>query len=373
MMLCCAAPPARSRGKGGRELEPEPRQNLQHEPEPEPEPPEQPERARARRSSSRREARRQGAEAAAIREVKQHRRLRLEREQQREANAAAATVDEARAEGEAGDVPAGWAPLGERLSLTLAVPLDADEAIAVRQPFEQVGLRVVEVLRVQNRPLWRRFATERELLAQLHGAGWEPNERRLYHATSQDALTLAEGPGLDERFSSGGGNLGRAIYCASNPRKAHQYARGSAVTRIRELRRRQVLVVRCILGDCLRLARGETRRDWVKEPPKPPGLARRGSCGEYDSVAGEPQPPTYFEEFAIYNRYRVYPEFIVVYDDMTALPSRQLIDEFMEGLPTEQGSRKAATTFEEEAIDWLLAAQLDVVAAIEAFNKYNNA
>jgi hypothetical protein len=273
-------------------------------------------------------------------------------------------------------LPDGWAPFPPECptSLTVAVPLDEKEAVAVREPFEEVGLRVIEVLRVQNRPLWRRFTSERELLVQQHGAGWEPNERRLYHATSEDALMLAEGPGLDERFSSAGGNLGRAIYCASNPRKAHQYAHGRAVSRIRELTRRQVLVVSAILGDCLRLPRGETRREWVKEPQKPPALVRRGSCGDYDSVAGEPQPPTFFEEFAFFNRYRLYVEYVVVYEDVLTRPSREAIDEFMATIQLGKTSMSGThdpgqrvVPFEETAIDWLMHYDLNVEAATHAY------
>ena len=170
--------------------------------------------------------------------------------------------------------------------------------------------------------------------------------------------------------------LAGAIYCASNPRKAHQYAHGCAVSRVRELTRRQVLVVSAILGDCLRLPRGETRRGWVKEPPKPPALVRRGSCGDYDSVAGEPQPPTFFEEFAFFNRYRLYVEYVVVYEDVLARPSRESIDEFMAaihlGRNSMTGTQEQQVLFEETAIDWLVHAKLDVKAAIANFNAHIN-
>lgn len=188
----------------------------------------QPQPAAAAAEPRRRASRRERAEAAAIREVKQQRGRRLQREQRAAAIATVAaktTTPEAASVGEAEGLPDGWAKFPPQCptSLTVAVPLDEEEAVAVRSPFEEVGLRVLEVLRVQNRALWLRFASERALLAQLHGGGWEPNERRLYHATREDALALAEGPGLDERFSSAGGNLGRAIYCSSHPRKAHQW------------------------------------------------------------------------------------------------------------------------------------------------------
>ena len=197
-----------------------------HTPLPQPQPAPAPEPAPAVAEPRRRAGRRERAEAAAIREVKQHRKRRLQREQAASIATVAAktTTPEAASVGEADGLPDGWAMFPPQCptSMTVAVPLDEEEAVAVRGPFEEVGLRVLEVLRVQNRALWLRFASERALLARLHGAGWEPNERRLYHATGQDALALAEGPGLDERFSSAGGNLGRAIYCASHPRKAHQ-------------------------------------------------------------------------------------------------------------------------------------------------------
>ena len=182
--------------------------------------------AEPRRRATR--SRRERAEAAAIREVKQQRGRRLQREQRAAAMATVAaktTTPEAASVGEAEGLPDGWAKFPPQCptSLTVAVPLDEEEAVAVRSPFEEVGLRVLEVLRVQNRALWLRFASERALLAQLHGGGWEPNERRLYHATREDALALAEGPGLDERFSSAGGNLGRAISAGRKHERKHEW------------------------------------------------------------------------------------------------------------------------------------------------------
>ena len=285
MWGCCGRPPG---------LEPGPEPEPGPGPEPEPEPEREPVLGRGRGRRARREAEAEAEAIAAVKAQRQKRRARAEAAAGAADGAAAAAAGRWEASSE-GDLPAHWVgfPPEQPDALQCRLALDEAEARGVAAPFEAAGLRPTAVVRAQNRRLWRRFSMERELLSQQHGAGWEPRERHLYHATAEDALSLALGEGLDERFSRGG-NLGRAIYCASSPRKAHHYGHGSALSVRGKPTRRQMLVCVVLLGDTLQLGRGETRPDLVREPRK--ARARRGSCGEYDSVAGTPQPPEYYDE-----------------------------------------------------------------------------
>ena len=57
---------------------------------------------------------------------------------------------------------------------------------------------------------------------------------------------------------------------------------------------------------------------------------------------------------------------MVVYEDILTVPSAETITEFMRAVQLDE----TATLFEENAVDWLVHAKLDVKAAVKSFNAH---
>ena len=64
-----------------------------------------------------------------------------------------------------------------------------------------------------------------------------------------------------------------------------------------------------------------------------------------------------WEQFAIYNRYRVLPEYYVHYDDLRQQPSAEEVAEFIRLV--------GGHVHVEAACDWLMHSKLDVQAAVD--------
>ena len=154
--------------------------------------------------------------------------------------------------------PSDWAPMPDddaardpawlsRHAL-VAVPLDADLAVSLRQKLRESlpHARLVSLERIQHRGLWRAYARKRDDIAFYNDS--DANEILLWHGTGEraPAAVLAHQEGLDPRFSSGG-FYGQGIYLAERAaypvggRYAHRVA-GHGGTRF------QLLLVRVAAG-----------------------------------------------------------------------------------------------------------------------------
>ena len=154
--------------------------------------------------------------------------------------------------------PSDWAPMPDddaardpawlsRHAL-VAVPLDADLAVSLRQKLRESlpHARLVSLERIQHRGLWRAYARKRDDVAFYNDS--DANEILLWHGTGgrAPAAVLAHQEGLDPRFSSGG-FYGQGIYLAERAaypvggRYAHRVA-GHGGTRF------QLLLVRVAAG-----------------------------------------------------------------------------------------------------------------------------
>ena len=87
----------------------------------------------------------------------------------------------------------------------VAVPLDADLAVSLRQKLRESlpHARMVSLERIQHRGLWRSYARRRDDVAFYNDS--DANEILMWHGTGEraPAAVLAHQEGLDPRFSSG--------------------------------------------------------------------------------------------------------------------------------------------------------------------------
>ena len=77
-------------------------------------------------------------------------------------------------------------------------------------PLLNASFCVTRLQRIQNQALWQRLQCERQLMSRGHPAGFDLNERLLYH-TSRAVTQVICAEGLDQRLSRSG-NFGRGIY-----------------------------------------------------------------------------------------------------------------------------------------------------------------
>ncbi|PVD30480.1 hypothetical protein C0Q70_09746 [Pomacea canaliculata] len=190
------------------------------------------------------------------------------------------------------------------------------EYSAITVDFEEAGLRVKCVERLQNRMLLDRFRSEKDHLKNSRSVSEKDlNECYLYHGTQANKLDLCE-EGLDSRLSFQG-CFGRGIYFSDNPRKCIQYAK----TNDDRGKHAMILVCRVILGDSKVYPRGEMDPDLRREPER---LQRKGGWRYYDSVQGIPND---YPEFVVYENRRAMIEYVVTYEEAPPqpLPSDQPI------------------------------------------------
>ena len=92
----------------------------------------------------------------------------------------------------------------------IEVPPNSQEWLNLCGPMIRENFTVQRLLRVQNQTLWHRLQCERQLMYRTHFAGFDLNERLLYHTSRANAEVICA-EGLDQRLG-GGGNFGRGIY-----------------------------------------------------------------------------------------------------------------------------------------------------------------
>lgn len=86
----------------------------------------------------------------------------------------------------------------------------SEEWSHVASPLDSAGFTVKRVQRIQNPSLWQRLQYEKQLMIQSRPAGFDLNEKLLYHTSRAEKMVICE-EGLDQRLSRSG-NFGTGIY-----------------------------------------------------------------------------------------------------------------------------------------------------------------
>ncbi|GFN82460.1 hypothetical protein PoB_000896600 [Plakobranchus ocellatus] len=110
--------------------------------------------------------------------------------------------------------------------------------------FKNAGMKVLKLEMLQNNHLWKRYATERNLILEQRekiDSGFKLNERYLYHGTSAKKSYICD-EGLDSRMSKEG-CFGKGIYFSDFPKKCIKYAKKG------KGEDSHILLVRVILGE----------------------------------------------------------------------------------------------------------------------------
>lgn len=209
-------------------------------------------------------------------------------------------------------LPTNWdvtqLPNGSALYCLVALsPMDREYS-AITVDFEEAGLKVVSVERLQNTMLLERFNHEKEQLLKLRPPDFELNERYLYHGTQANKHCLCE-EGLDHRLSFQG-CFGRGIYFSDNPRKCMQYATSTSSNLDSNGTHPMILVCRVLLGESKKYDHGIKDSNLKREPEKPKA---KGGWRYYDSVQGIPVD---YPEFVVYDNRRSMIEYIVTFEEV---------------------------------------------------------
>ena len=210
----------------------------------------------------------------------------------------------------------------------VAVPLDADLAVSLRQKLRESlpHARMVSIERIQHRGLWRAYARKRDDVAFYNDS--DANEILLWHGTGEraPAAVLAHQEGLDPRFSSGG-FYGQGIYLAERAaypvggRYAHRVA-GHGGTRF------QLLLVRVAAGAAQDFGAEVTAATKKMRFPCTAGSGRLYDCvmagphRPHISGPGGPGDTDASRICVVYQADQMYPAFICTFDlSFASLPA----------------------------------------------------
>ena len=206
------------------------------------------------------------------------------------------------------------------------------------------GAQVVKIERVENHRLWKAYWHRKREMLEAHKANgvqvkklpdgalgraarWlgpgspldkeedsllEPglNEHFLFHGTKREYADIIVNHGFDERLASLGGLYGAGVYHASQGCKAAQYAPKQYHTMWDKTPVKTIIVSRVILGDPQR-ARGSMNN--TRRPDENQG---KGQGVTYDSVVASSSSFSLLHkqmhnEFIVYDRTQVYPEYVL--------------------------------------------------------------
>ncbi|GFR81892.1 poly [ADP-ribose] polymerase [Elysia marginata] len=186
---------------------------------------------------------------------------------------------------------------------TLTLLSDSDERFQeIAIDFKNAGMRVTQVEMLANGILWKRYATEREMILEQRkktDPDFKLNERYLYHGTSMKKSYICD-EGLDSRMSNEG-CFGKGIYFSDFPKKCVKYARKGNGDES------YILLARVILGVPKVYPKGKKARALKREPEKEePYTGHRF----YDSVEG---CPVNHKEFVVYESRRALVEGIITF------------------------------------------------------------
>uniref|UniRef100_W5K0D3 Poly (ADP-ribose) polymerase family, member 12a n=1 Tax=Astyanax mexicanus TaxID=7994 RepID=W5K0D3_ASTMX len=148
------------------------------------------------------------------------------------------------------------------------------------------------IRRVQNPSLWRVFQWQKEQMKERNG-GKDVDERYLFHGTDQHLIDAICDQNFDWRVCGVHGTLyGKGSYFARDAKYSDKYAKSSGRTKM-------MFVALVLVGE---LTRGKTT--YLRPPQK------NGGRGFYDSCVDNESNPAIF---VIFEKYQIYPEYIIEY------------------------------------------------------------
>ena len=188
--------------------------------------------------------------------------------------------------------------------LTVAVPVGTEEwrelEDLLRQSLPRV--RLVEITRIQNLLLWKRYSFFKSLMSRKNGSD-KVNERLLFHGTraTDPASIITSEKGFDFRFGSEDCLWGKGTYFAvkasyCDSRFAFHTPRGH----------RQVFVARVLTGRSVLLPKPNRA---LKAPPRLPD----SPTDSYDSVNGVVENPLRSQVYVVYDHDKAYPAYLITY------------------------------------------------------------
>ena len=202
-------------------------------------------------------------------------------------------------------IPPQWKPQQTSDVETVSVPVRGEEwnelEILLHQSLPSVKL--LEVLRIQNLTLWRRYCFFKSLMSKKnHG---QVNEKLLFHGTrtTNPKSIISSEKGFDFRYGSDECLWGKGTYFAVNAnycdsRFAFQTGMGT----------KQVFVARVLTGRSINILRPNRT---LKEPPKIPN----SDTDTYDTVNGVVENPVHARVYVIYDHDKAYPAYLLTYQN----------------------------------------------------------
>ena len=162
-------------------------------------------------------------------------------------------------------------------------------------------VRLLKLERIQNKPLWDKYALEMVHMRDRNGDGGI-NEKLLFHGTRKTDPKVIVGSvkGIDFRYSSEDRSLlwGKGAYFAVNASYSDSYSHRSSCGK-------QMLLVRVLTGQSYSYGH---RKD--PSLTKPPPLSH-GSHMLYDTVNGHTNGS---DVYIVYDHDRAYPAYLITYN-----------------------------------------------------------
>jgi len=148
--------------------------------------------------------------------------------------------------------------------------------------------KVVRIERNQNKTLWTWYFLQRQMVAA--GNGDDPNEKKLWHGSRNDAYETILKEGFDHRVANLGGAIGAGIYFGVSSGTSNGYVVSSNWRNTKKM-----LYCRVTLG-----AVGQGQSGLRRPPEKSKGKL-------YDSVGD------HHTMFVVFDNHQAYPEYVIHY------------------------------------------------------------
>ena len=202
-------------------------------------------------------------------------------------------------------IPKTWKQQQRSAVETVPVPVGGGEEWSTLENLLRKSLRsvkLVEITRVQNLTLWRRYSFFKSLMSRKNGSS-QLNEKYLFHGTrTTDPMTIiSSDKGFDFRYGSDDCLWGKGTYFAvdasyCDSRFVFQTSQGT----------KQVFVARVLTGRSVHIPKPNRA---LKEPPRLPN----STTDSYDSVNGVVENPTHTKVYVIYDHDKAYPAYLLTY------------------------------------------------------------
>lgn len=203
-------------------------------------------------------------------------------------------------------VPPFWKQGQKSTVETVPVPGGTEEWIKVNSLLRKSlpSVQVIEITRVQNLMLWRRYCFFKSLMSRKNGSD-QVNEKLLFHGTrSTNPLQIVTSEkGFDFRYSTEDCLWGKGMYFAvrasyCDTRFVYNTPQGT----------KQVFLGLVLTGKSVFLSKPNRG---LKAPPKLPSSRSQGDL--YDSVNSFVKNPLHSEIYVIYDHDKAYPAYLITY------------------------------------------------------------